>query len=191
MPNPAPDGDAASQPPTRKSQIPNPKSHMPRLWFWIPAAAGLAADLASKHLIFAALARVPDGRLDVLGPWLVLCMQRNRGGVFGILQGRGPVFIVLSLVALGVVAWMLRQTRPGQRLIPLALGLVVAGALGNLYDRLLFGHVRDFLYVEAIRYPAFNLADASICVAAGLLLLSVFREGKQGEEPPRNAEPRR
>lgn len=158
----------------------------PRLWFWVPAILGLAADLLSKQLVFGALANAPGQRIELLGSWLVLVMQRNRGGVFGIMQGKGYLFVILSVIALGVVAWMLRQAGPKQRLLRVALGLVVAGATGNLYDRLMLGHVRDFLYVEAIRYPAFNLADTCICVAAGLLILSVFREGK-AEETARDA----
>lgn len=158
----------------------------PRLWFWVPAILGLAADLLSKQLVFGALPNAPGQRIELLGSWLVLVMQRNRGGVFGIMQGKGYLFVILSVIALGVVAWMLRQAGPKQRLIRVALGLVVAGALGNLYDRLMLGHVRDFLYVEAIRYPAFNLADTCICVAAGLLILSVFREGK-AEDKARDA----
>ncbi|MBL7224099.1 MAG: signal peptidase II [Candidatus Brocadiae bacterium] len=148
----------------------------PRLWFWVPAVLGLVADLVSKHYVFATLSRHPDQRVEVFGSWLVLCLQQNRGGVFGILQGKGYIFIALTVVALGVVVWMLRQAQAQQRLVPLALGLMVAGALGNLYDRLFIGHVRDFIYVEAIRYPAFNIADTCICIAAGLLILGVFRE---------------
>lgn len=147
-----------------------------RSTFWVPALCGLAADLVSKHLVFAALPRRGDQRA-VLGDWLVICHQENRGGVFGIAQGRGYVFVALSFVALVVVVWMLRQAEPHQRLMPFALGLVVAGALGNLVDRLCLGYVRDFLYVKAINYPAFNVADACICVAAGMLALAVVRDG--------------
>lgn len=156
----------------------------PRFWFWIPATLGLVADLVSKHIVFDALPRVAGQRVEVLGSWLVITMQRNRGGVFGILQGKGYLFVILTVIALGVVVWMLRQTDPGQRIIPLALGLVVAGALGNLFDRVFLGYVRDFIYVETIHYPAFNIADSCICVAAGLLIIDAFTEEKKdtGEE---------
>jgi signal peptidase II len=150
---------------------------MPRLWFWLPAFLSLAGDLFSKDLIFHALFPVSRQRVELLGSWLVLSLQVNTGGVFGILPGRGHFFVILSVAALGVVAWMLKQMEPGQRLLPLALGLVVGGALGNLYDRLLMGCVRDFIFLEAIQYPAFNLADSCICIAAGLLVLVVLREG--------------
>lgn len=150
------------------------------LIFWLPAAIALAADLVSKHFIFAFLQGLPPdahGRLRhaILEPLLVLQLERNTGGVFGILRGKGYVFVILTLAALGAVFWMLRKAEPGQRILPLALGLVAAGALGNLVDRLWFGHVRDFFYVEIINWPAFNVADACICVAAGLLVLEVVR----------------
>ncbi|MBM4041698.1 MAG: signal peptidase II [Planctomycetes bacterium] len=110
-----------------------------------------------------------------LSPLLALQLERNTGGVFGVLRGKGELFMILTVVALGAVFWMLRKAQPGQRLLPLALGLVAAGAIGNLVDRVWFGYVRDFLYVEIINWPAFNIADSCICVAAGLLVIEIFR----------------
>lgn len=153
-----------------------------RYWYWAPAVAGLVADLVSKHLVFAALSEVPGRRQPVLAPWLVLQLQENHGGVFGILQGKGHVFVLLTGLALGFVAWMVVKAEPGQRLLQFALGLVTAGAVGNLCDRLFFGYVRDFIYVEAINYPAFNLADACICIAAAILFVEILREGKQQKQ---------
>lgn len=154
-----------------------------RYWYWVPAVTGLIADLVSKQVVFTALAR--QERLALLGPWLVLRLQENRGGVFGIFQGKGFVFVILTAVALGFVAWMVRKAGPDQRRLHFALGLVTAGALGNLCDRLALGYVRDFIYIEAIHYPAFNLADACICVAAALLFVEILRDGKR-ERKPRN-----
>jgi len=147
-----------------------------RYWYWVPAVLGLFADLISKHVVFKAL--TADSRVALLGPWLVLRLQKNEGGVFGILQGKGFVFVALTGVALGFVAWMVWKADPGQRLLHFALGLVTAGAVGNLIDRLSFGYVRDFIYLESINYPAFNLADACICVAAAILFIEILREGK-------------
>jgi len=145
------------------------------LAFWLSLVVGLFADLVSKRLIFQWLANEPTQRFVVLGEWLVIQLHRNPGGVFGLLPGKGYVFVVLTLVALGVVAWLFLTMKPGKVLYPLALGLVAAGALGNLFDRLVLGYVRDFIYVEIIRWPAFNLADTCICVAAGLLVLEMLR----------------
>jgi signal peptidase II len=151
-----------------------------RYSFWAPALLGLVADLLSKHLIFAFLRRLPEPRrYPLLGSWLVLQLQQNTGGVFGVLPGKSYVFVLLSAVALVAVVWMLRTARPEQRLLPVALGLVVAGAIGNLVDRLWFGYVRDFIYVEVIRWPAFNIADTCICVAAGLLAIEILRDWRR------------
>ena len=152
-----------------------------RYWYWAPAVTGLIADLASKHIVFAWLTQVPGRRQPLLGAWLVLQLQRNHGGVFGILQGKGYVFVLLTAVALGFVAWMVRKARPDQRLLHLALGMVTAGAVGNLCDRVWFGYVRDFIYIERIHYPAFNLADACICVAATILFIEILREGRRDD----------
>ena len=149
-----------------------------RYWYWVPAVSGLIADLLSKHLVFAALSPTPEQRQPLLGSWLVLQLQKNHGGVFGILQGKGYLFILLTMVALGFVGWMVHKARPEQRLLRVALGLVTAGAIGNLIDRLWFGYVRDFIYIERINYPAFNLADTCICVAAAILFVEILREGK-------------
>lgn len=145
--------------------------------FWAPALLGLVADLLTKHFIFAWLGRLPEEpkRYTVLGSWLVLELHQNTGGVFGVFQGMSYLFVGLSILALGVVVWMLRGTKPQQRLLPAALGLVAAGAVGNLVDRLWLGYVRDFIYVEIIRWPAFNVADTCICVAAGILFLEIVR----------------
>jgi signal peptidase II len=161
-----------------------------RLAFWLPAVLGLAADLASKHAVFQMLEPVENHRLTLLGRWLVFQLQRNHGGVFGILQGRGYIFVVLSIVALGAVLWMLRNARHGQVWMRVALGLVVAGALGNLYDRLVFGFVRDFIYVEIINYPAFNVADMCICTAAGMLVIEILREAAEEKRKKRAADGR-
>jgi signal peptidase II len=159
-----------------------------RAAFWLPALLGLGVDLVSKHIAFAFLSQVPPDsllrhRVPVLPPLLVLQLERNTGGVFGVLRGKGYVFAVLSVIALGAIFWMLRKADPRQRLLPVALGLVAAGAVGNLVDRLWLGYVRDFIYVEIINWPAFNIADSCICIAAGLLVIEIFRtEAHEREE---------
>lgn len=154
--------------------------------FWVPAVVGFAADLISKHFVFAALKDAPDHSRELLGTWFLFRLQMNPRGVFGLGPGKAYVYVALSLVALGVVFWMLRSTKPEQRLMTVALGLVVAGALGNLHDRLRYGAVRDFIYLYAaplgVGWPAFNLADACICVAAGLLVLEILRQGEDEEK---------
>jgi len=83
------------------------------------------------------------------------------------------------LVSLFLLRWMLKL-EARERLSALALALVIGGALGNVIDRVRLGYVVDFveLYAGSYYWPAFNVADSSICVGAGLLLIASWREGR-------------
>jgi lipoprotein signal peptidase len=108
-----------------------PRSHV---LLWVTAVVGLASDLITKHLAFANL---PSNRPMVLIP-NVLSLDRslNLGALFGIGKGMSPLFILASVLAVAFVAYMFANSHRRQWVVHLALGLVLAGALGNLYDRL-------------------------------------------------------
>ncbi len=132
----------------------------------------LALDQASKQLVLYGFA---DGGQLALTPFLNLVLVWNPGVSFGMLAGLGdarPGLLAAITVAIGGVlaAWLWREERPLARL---ALLLVLAGAAGNLIDRLRFGAVVDFLdlHVAGYHWPAFNVADSAIVVGAGLLLV--------------------
>ena len=106
----------------------------------------------------------------------------NSGAIFGILSGSGklPVFLLLtgaSLFALGFVVTYFVKTPATDRLTKAALALILAGALGNLTDRLLRGYVIDFLdfHIGRHHWPFFNVADSCITVGALLLVVIFFR----------------
>jgi signal peptidase II len=108
-------------------------------------------------------------------PFFDLVLVWNRGVSFGMLTGGGgvPPWALVALagaIGLFLLAWLWRETRAPARL---ALWLVIAGAVGNVVDRLRFGAVVDFLdfHVNGYHWPAFNVADSAIVVGAGLLLL--------------------
>jgi signal peptidase II len=89
-----------------------------------------------------------------------------------------PFFITLGLVvSLLLVAWIWRSPR-GDKLLPVSLSLILGGALGNVIDRLMHGHVIDFIHVHwgSAYFPAFNVADSAITIGAGLLIIDAFRE---------------
>ena len=117
-----------------------------------------------------------------------LVLVLNPGASFSFLAGAGGwqkwFFVVL---ALGVSVWlviMLRQ-HAGEKLLPLALSLILGGALGNVIDRLRFDAVVDFLdfYIGNYHWPAFNIADSAICIGAMLLVYESFR----GQQNPENS----
>ncbi len=106
----------------------------------------------------------------------------NRGAIFGTFSqtGSGAVFALLtaaSLAALAMVVWYFFKTPASDRLMKVSLTLIMAGALGNQFDRLVRGHVIDFLdfYIGTAHYPFFNAADSCITIGACLMLVTLFR----------------
>lgn len=142
-------------------------------------AAVLVADQVSKA---AALASLDAGGGVAVTSFFNLVLVWNRGVSFGMLGGADQpwALVALALVIAGVlVYWLRREARMISRL---ALWLVLAGALGNVIDRLRFGAVIDFLdfHVGGYHWPAFNVADSAICIGAGLLVLDSFVLSRAG-----------
>lgn len=202
--------DPDPQPPIEPSELAVPARRSFRAWIvlLVVVVVGLTGDLVSKRLAFERVADAPvELRYDevVSGsftiPWhqgvevvspdlLDFRLVLNRGAVFGVGQGRRAVFVVFTLaaivVAIGVFGWW---TRADAFVAHLAIGLVLAGGLGNLYDRVSIGAVRDFFYMFPRRelpfglswpggtteiFPwVFNLADVELLVGMGLLLIHV------------------
>jgi len=104
----------------------------------------------------------------------------NRGALFGLGSSNGGdanlVFAVVSvLAAVAIICWSIRKNTRRERFLCLSLGLILAGTLGNLYDRIVFGGVRDFLYwYWGVDWPVFNFADGCLVCGAGLLLVQAF-----------------
>ncbi len=139
------------------------------------AAAVLVLDQVAKAI---AEERIVTGeQIDVLGP-LGLTLTHNRGVAFGLAGGAGAPLVLVTLVALGVVAYLFSRNpaRPGMWV---ATGLLAGGALGNLVDRVRLGHVTDF--VDLPPWPPFNLAD--VAITAGVILLVVLYLLDAGREP--------
>ena len=90
---------------------------------------------------------------------------------------------VSFLAAVGIVAWVLRRGTRADGWLSAALGLILGGTVGNLFDRLVFGGVRDFLYFYKIDWPVFNVADCCLVVGAGTLLVHAFLTPAPVEPP--------
>lgn len=138
----------------------------------------LLADRVSKEFLVPLL----DGQDPiVVTDFFNLVMVWNRGVSFGLFQqgddaGRYLLTGFAVLVGLLLIVWMLRSNTV---IAVIGLAMVAAGALGNAYDRIVFGAVADFLDFHAAGYHfwAFNVADSGITVGVGLLLLDAFRAG--------------
>lgn len=146
-------------------------------WLWISVTI-FVLDQATKQFISANL---QYGESRFIFSWFNLVLAHNTGAAFSFLANAGgwqrEFFIVLTLTISLVLIWMLRSNHTN-RVLAIALSLVIGGAFGNLYDRVLYGHVVDFIqwHLAGYYWPAFNVADSAICIGAGLLIFDSFRK---------------
>jgi len=149
---------------------------------WAPwlalSAVVIALDQLTKHWIAQAFSL---GETLFVAPFFNLVLAYNTGAAFSLFATASgwqrAFFIAIAVVASAVIVHLLRK-HPGKTLFNLALSLILGGALGNLWDRIQFGHVVDFLQFHYAGYyfPAFNAADSAITVGAALLILDSFRK---------------
>jgi signal peptidase II len=120
------------------------------------------------------------GQSDTITSFFNLVMVYNRGAAFSFLADQPGwqryFFAGVSLFASLLIIWMLKR-HPGQRLFCWAMTLILGGALGNLIDRIAYGHVIDFLdfHIGSLHWPAFNVADSAITIGAVLFVLDELR----------------
>jgi signal peptidase II len=153
-------------------------------WRWLPVtAAVIGLDQFTKLLVVHHIKLYSSIHLL---PVLDLSLRYNRGAAFSFLEGASGwqrwFFTVLALVVGGaILIWMRRLQGAKQWLLSLSLAFILAGALGNMIDRLRIGHVIDFIVAHwgHAEFPAFNVADSSITVGAALLLLDALFESRR------------
>ena len=138
-----------------------------------------AIDQLTKQLVLRFIS--PDEPHILIADFFSLVNVTNTGAAFGSFRGNNAFFIAISSVALMVVLGLLLRARTPDRWRDLSLALLLAGILGNLTDRLLYGHVIDFLLFDlhvpyAHPWPAFNVADSCISVAVVLFIVHSFRK---------------
>jgi signal peptidase II len=140
-----------------------------------------ALDQLTKQLVLRFI-RPYEARI-IVPDFFSLVDVTNTGAAFGSFKGNNVFFILISIVALVVVTILLVRPRTRDSWRDLSLSLLLAGILGNLTDRLLYGHVIDFLLFDLhIRYadpwPAFNVADSCISIAVVLFIIHSFWKQK-------------
>jgi len=156
--------------------------NQPLRW-WILVIAWVALDLGTKALMSQALTYATP--VEVL-PFFNFTLLHNTGAAFSFLAGHPGwqrwLFAAIAVGAtIGLTVWMSRLRRD-EKFLAACLALIIGGALGNLYDRLVHGYVVDFLSFHAAGwyYPAFNVADIGITIGAiGLIWESIFGERRR------------
>jgi signal peptidase II len=159
---------------------------LPWLW-WGVAVLVIALDQATK---IAAQSLLELNGVHRVTSFFYLTLRYNEGAAFSFLHGAGGwqrwFFAgTAGAVSLLLVVWISRIHRQREKLLEtLALSLILGGAVGNLYDRVLLGHVTDFIvwHYQTREWPAFNIADSAICLGAALLFLDMFKGHKKSHE---------
>jgi lipoprotein signal peptidase len=160
----------------------------------IVAVLSLAGDIASKSWAEKRLDGFP-GMVEVWKDHAAFVLAKNKGGAWGLLQGttenvRRPFFLLVSVAAIAFIMTLYRRLLPSQRSLKWGLPLVLGGALGNVFDRIRYGHVIDFIDLHIIlkgkdhHWPTFNVADIAICVGVGLMAIDMFTSKRPRQSDP-------
>jgi signal peptidase II len=151
-------------------------------WLWL-AVIAIVLDFVSKQMAESLLQYAQP--VYVL-PVFDLTLLYNKGAAFSFLANEGGwqrwFFTIIAVGVSAVLTVWLMKLKPSEKWLSIALALVIGGALGNLYDRLAYGHVIDFIHVhwDKTYFPAFNIADSAISIGAAMLLYeSLFMQNKK------------
>jgi signal peptidase II len=143
------------------------------------AAIVILLDQVTKAMV---LKNLPSGTawmpLDWLAPYARFVNWFNSGVAFGLFRGGGMLFAVLAMVVAGGIIYYYPRIPHEDKLMQVAFGLMLGGAVGNVIDRLRFGgNVIDFISVGS--FPVFNIADSAVTIGVGLMLLATLLENRK------------
>ncbi len=164
----------------------------------VVSIVSLASDIITKLWAEKKLEGYP-GYVNVMDNHLMFVLAKNKGGAWGLLQGqsenvRRPFFLLVSVAAIAFIVTLYRRLQPKQHALKWGLPLVLGGALGNVFDRIRYGYVIDFIdyradwikklneliqkkypgHIVTDHWPTFNVADIAICVGVGLMAVDML-----------------
>lgn len=117
--------------------------------------------------------------ITVISSFFYITFVKNTGAAWSIFEGKMVFFYIMTLLAILLLGYYLRNTKSHQTLTQIAIVLMLAGTFGNFIDRLAFQYVRDFFdfYIFGYNFPVFNIADMCLTIGVVLLLLDEFLKG--------------
>lgn len=152
--------------------------------YYVIAIIAIIVDQLTKYWIATGMER--GDQISVIGNFFLITSHRNQGAAFGILQNQRWFFVVITLIVVVAIIWYIQKVKSQpDKLLPVALSLVLGGAIGNFIDRARMGEVVDFLQFNfgSYTFPIFNVADSCIVVGVALIiidaLLDMSRQKKQ------------
>lgn len=153
--------------------------------YYIIAFVAFLVDQGTKYLIASRMELTEQ--ISVIGNFFLITSHRNRGAAFGILENQRWFFIVITIIVVVGIIWYLKKVmKTNNKLLPLALSLVLGGAVGNFIDRVLSGEVVDFLQFNfgSYQFPIFNVADSCIVIGVALIILDSLLDMKRNPANP-------
>lgn len=153
-------------------------------WIWISIGVVLL-DQATKYVAESSLIW---GQPVEIFPWFNFSLAYNAGAAFSFLSDAAGwqrwFFIAVGIVAVIIIVFWMRQLSARERVTAVALALILGGAIGNIIDRVLWGHVIDFIdwHYRDWHWPAFNIADSAISVGVALMIIMIFVDRRRHSE---------
>jgi signal peptidase II len=142
--------------------------------FFIVSLFVFLSDLTIKH--FAVIKLSPISSIPLINGVLHLTYVRNFGVAFGLFPNQRPILILIGIIICAVIIYMYAHTPASDLLLRISLAVILGGSLGNLFDRIMYGYVVD--YIDFRVFPVFNLADIAINIGIALILLDIFLKRK-------------
>lgn len=142
----------------------------------------LILDRLTKLWALNVLTKVPE--IVIIKNFLSFSYLENRGAAFGILQNKVSLLVIVTLVVVMGIIYYLIKYKPSSRLLKLSLSFIIGGALGNLFDRIFYKYVVDFIlihYKDVFYFPTFNAADMAVVIGTFLLIFYLIKEDENGK----------
>ena len=142
--------------------------------YYIIAALVVGLDQLTKWLVVEKMSL--GERIQVIENFLYITSHRNRGAAWGILQGQMWLFYIITVVVIIFIVYYMKKYAEGKPLLLLTFSLLLGGAIGNFFDRLLRKEVVDFIdvYIFSYDFPIFNVADSALTIGVILLIILLF-----------------
>lgn len=146
-------------------------------------AASIILDQLTK--LWAIRVLKDGGSIKIIGDFLRFTYAENRGAAFSILQDQRVFFIIITVIMLGILAYIYFKMKNITKMSKLAIGMIAGGAIGNFIDRVRFGFVVDFIDVRFgsfYNFPIFNIADSFVvCGTILMIILILFNKFEKSE----------
>lgn len=155
-------------------------------WLWL-ALLVFVADIGIKLVVMNSMGYGWENRIEIL-PFFNLLYVHNYGAAFSFLSDQAGwqrwFFTAIAFVVTGLLAFWMRRLPVSDKWNNIAYALIIGGAVGNVFDRVVHGFVVDYLdfYWGNYHWPAFNLADSAICIGAAMIILDSFRSSKKAAQ---------